>query len=702
MLTLAASCMSAAPTRVTVDVNPPKTPRPTGFDMGSVNAYCLSLGTFSSCGVGSVFGSLFDPLCDYSCFAHLEGSPNFDTLVAGFCSKGGLQHLNTPIICASGYAAFERSGDSSVRVLQCDTVCTNMLKANLPKAPSWDPVHKAPIPARSSRTTTTAPRKPTVITTSSHAEIPDTPRTTTSQKTLITVCILSAVATLLCVGVGVGAKRLASRSGQAVTPATKRRQTQAFVLSSMPRRPAPTYGHLVGDEGDDVVLLPQLSVQTVLDEISSNESDYFTSSSPGSSPSSNGGHSDMASSAVSANAEPVEWTLGCTHPSVSDASYVASKQACVLPFPTLTPSPAGSVGQDGGRQSTVRSPYHAQPFVEQQQSPVRSPYHCKPHLEHPSPVRSLHHFQRYLEHPEQPSLFDERQRTSRYDCKHQNQQGGHCPDEHYHEHQDQLRHEHQHQLPSHQHFAENVYPHQYPQQRGNPSYAILSPPRGNIMLFQPAPSNDAHILEPVRIPSQMFSAALAQPTATVGTNVRPYHTIPHRVTPLALPGPEEPFQGQTRSKRRDELQHTRTRSETVATQPVPASSAPQKLNGNGHSLGADLAHDHLVSSRYDSSSLGLVSNPPTPHVVSDLSLGVVVNPTRPPHMLVARTAHGWEPWVYELTAKQRNLCIKDMNLSREEANSLKAESRRRKQRKSQAEYVYECCLLVCCQPPHVS
>ena len=141
-------------------------------------------------------------------------------------------------------------------------------------------------------------------------------------------------------------------------------------------------------------------------------------------------------------------------------------------------------------------------------------------------------------------------------------------------------------------------------------------------------------------------------------------------------------------------------------------------DGNGHSLAVhlavDLAHDRCVSSRYGASSRGLVSNPTPPHVVSSFGLGLVDiptlphvvssssfdlvgNPTRaPPHMAVARTAHGWEPWVYALSAKQRNLLAKEMNLSRQEANSLKEECRKRRQRKAQSEYVSDYCLFVCC------
>ena len=130
------------------------------------------------------------------------------------------------------------------------------------------------------------------------------------------------------------------------------------------------------------------------------------------------------------------------------------------------------------------------------------------------------------------------------------QQRSHCPGEHY--------------LP-------------YPQQGGDPSYATPSSNPGNRTMFQPAPANDAHALEPVHLPSEISSSAIIVPLAS-----------------------------------------------------------------------------------------------------------------------------GWKPWVYTLSAKQRNVLVHKTNLSREKANSLKAECRRRKQKKAQSKYVYECCLFVCWQPPPVS
>ena len=321
---LAASCMSVAPTRV--EVNPQNVPRPSGFNLSSVNAYCATLGIFDTCSsyveYKGDFGSLVDPLCDYSCFDQQQGSPNFVTLNAGFCSKGESQTL-TPIICASGgEAAFERSGDSSVRVQQCDTVCA-VLKAKQEKTSAYMLRHRVQKPASrtTTRTTKTVPRKPPTVTTSSHPGIPDTPHTTSSPRTLIALCILSAGATtLLCVVVGVGAKRSASRSGQATK---RRRQTQAFDLASMHHRPAPTYGYII-DLGDDVngVNLPQLSAQLVLDVISSSESDHFNSS-PNSSPSSHG------------------WNGGSDG---SDGSVMHSKELVQMRFPSDIPSPSSGFG----------------------------------------------------------------------------------------------------------------------------------------------------------------------------------------------------------------------------------------------------------------------------------------------------------------------------------------------------------------------
>ena len=46
----------------------------------------------------------------------------------------------------------------------------------------------------------------------------------------------------------------------------------------------------------------------------------------------------------------------------------------------------------------------------------------------------------------------------------------------------------------------------------------------------------------------------------------------------------------------------------------------------------------------------------------------------------ARTANGWETWVYDLTFRQRNRLAKALNLSEEELTKLQSESRRRTQR----------------------
>ena len=51
-----------------------------------------------------------------------------------------------------------------------------------------------------------------------------------------------------------------------------------------------------------------------------------------------------------------------------------------------------------------------------------------------------------------------------------------------------------------------------------------------------------------------------------------------------------------------------------------------------------------------------------------------------------RTAEGWEPWVLELSAKERNRLVKEINMTDEEERDLKAAARRTKQRKSQREY----------------
>ena len=53
---------------------------------------------------------------------------------------------------------------------------------------------------------------------------------------------------------------------------------------------------------------------------------------------------------------------------------------------------------------------------------------------------------------------------------------------------------------------------------------------------------------------------------------------------------------------------------------------------------------------------------------------------------VVRTAVGWENWVLELSAKDRNQLVKEIMMSTTEERALKAAARRSKQRKSQREY----------------
>ena len=328
--------------------------------------------------------------------------------------------------------------------------------------------------------------------------------------------------------------------------------------------------------------------------------------------------------------------------------------------------------QDLGQQSTMRTPHDFLPYAKQQQIPVqmltRSPYYFQPYLWQQRPVPSPYsyhfqpylvskyvvHFQPYLRRkhrsgqqflpfeeallfaralklktqkewyawcksgarpatlPAHPEISYDREGWQGYghwlgsgpvglfNQQRPYQQRCHCPGEHYH---------------------------QYPQQGGHPSYATPSPHPGNRMMLQPAPSNDAHALEPVRVPSETSSCATIVPLAdyptTVGTGV-----------------------------------------------PVAVSSGPQKPDGNGHTLAADLVRTHIVSRRHGGSSLGLVSNPTPPHMVSSTDS--------------TRTARGWKPCVYTISAKQRNFLVKEMKLSREQINSLKVECRKRKQRKAQS------------------
>ena len=358
----------------------------------------------------------------------------------------------------------------------------------------------------------------------------------------------------------------------------------------------------------------------------------------------------MASSTASAKAEKVELMLGGMYPAVANTPYATSNQMCM---------------HDWGQQSIVRSPHHVLPNAKQQQTPVRSPYHFQWYWgqQRPVPNPYAYHFQPYLaseylvhsqsylrqEFQERPSLFAlEPQRR----CDGEHQQRSHCPDEH----QDQHQHEHHHRPPSHRHLLKHSrgqqflpfeeallfaralklktqrewhawcksgarpatlpahpeisydregwqgyrhwlgsgpvglfnqqYPyqqrshcpgehyHQYPQQGGDPSYATPSSHPGNRTMFQPAPANDAHALEPVRVPSEISSSATIVPLADLpdhGGNrcaCSRFH--------LALESPTA----------------TATRSHQIC-----------------HTT-------HIVSRRHGGSSLGLVSNPTPPHMVS--------------------------------------------------------------------------------------
>ena len=77
----------------------------------------------------------------------------------------------------------------------------------------------------------------------------------------------------------------------------------------------------------------------------------------------------------------------------------------------------------------------------------------------------------------------------------------------------------------------------------------------------------------------------------------------------------------------------------------------------------------------------------SPNIKVELENLGLPHTTSPSELAVLRTAKGWEPWVLELTAKQRNRLILKLQLSDEETCSLKAAASRHKQRDSQRRYV---------------
>ena len=105
--------------------------------------------------------------------------------------------------------------------------------------------------------------------------------------------------------------------------------------------------------------------------------------------------------------------------------------------------------------------------------------------------------------------------------------------------------------------------------------------------------------------------------------------------------------------------------------------------------------------------------PHTPHLAR---IRPMATATRPQHIWLtillsphvrhrtwsSRARHMSEPWVYALTAKQRNLLVKEMNLSPQKASSLKTECQKRRQWKAKSEYVSDCCLFLYSQKPPVS
>jgi len=76
----------------------------------------------------------------------------------------------------------------------------------------------------------------------------------------------------------------------------------------------------------------------------------------------------------------------------------------------------------------------------------------------------------------------------------------------------------------------------------------------------------------------------------------------------------------------------------------------------------------------------------SPNIKVELENLGLPHTTSPSELAVLRTAKGWEPWVLELTAKQRNRLILKLQLSDEETCSLKAAASRHKQRDSQRRY----------------
>jgi len=92
--------------------------------------------------------------------------------------------------------------------------------------------------------------------------------------------------------------------------------------------------------------------------------------------------------------------------------------------------------------------------------------------------------------------------------------------------------------------------------------------------------------------------------------------------------------------------------------------------GGGHSPGGrdDRGHHHISEAEAAGKGRGLA----------------LPSPDTPARITVSHTADGgWEPWVLELTAKQRNRLIEKLKLSHQDARALKATARMTKQRAAQ-------------------
>ena len=547
------------------------------------------------------------------------------------------------IICASGYAAFARSGNSSVRAKQCDAECTTRLSRTTRTTRAGTPT-----------TATTAPGKSTFFTTSTSSQ----PRSPDAPSTLIAMCIVGAVATLLCIVMGVGVKRAASRCGLA----TKRRKTQGFDLTR--HRRAPTYGHI---EGDDVMLLPHLSAQSVLDVISSSESDHVHSS-PYASPCSHGGHLDGWDDRNSSN-DGNSGNNGC-----DSSSFDQLKD----PTPAQV---APRVHQGLYRQV----PHHARPDQHEQQD--QNNYLSRDLLQHLSHQQNQHQHQLHLIHG-QHRYLQQHEARRQADLVHV-----YSGDQHAHEtpthtkaqHQQHARHQHQ---PEHAMVdtklvhtdasdGTDVY--------GLPGRAVHQELVRGVMIPAVSLSSDTLSIGNLPVAFQGFDSEQARSTESVGML---YHQDAAHAEALPLPWAAHPRVGLGKPNifRGPPCVHGPAVVSGLPFQHrvhMPGTSSTQMSTKFSPRM-TSTSSPRTVSSPLCQPAARVpppLSTPPPSHVMFDLPGDVTMEMFQR-----ANKNRGWEDWVFALPAKQRNCLVRLINLTKAEEVTMKAEAQRRKQRLSHSLY----------------